>query len=225
MRRVGTAILRFSALAALLIATVCRADEAATRVNKGAAPTIGIEAEVGTGEVIYAEFNRYEVAYARLKSAVKVSDSGMTLPMGRLLEAADDSTAKKPIFCGWEGAAHYCLIDTDADRIFDKAEISLGGRPLPRISGAYAMEYQAAEGASGWRKEIVYQGASAGVARFTFRDFGADWTTPRESREVSYDLAVEGATAILYQGASIEILSATSNGVRYKVKSGFHPAR
>jgi hypothetical protein len=208
---------------AFILACAAAASAAApvSRFNEGSEPAVGVEAEIGTGDVFLASWSRTEVEFARLKSAVKVSDTGMTLPKGMLLEAADDSTPQRPTFCAWQETAHYCLFDTDADRIFDKATISLGARPLPRISGSYVLEYQPAEGSPGWRKELLYQGASEGVARFTFREYGEDWTAPRSSESLSYDLAKEGPSEIVYQGARVQLLGATSNALRYKVIAAF----
>lgn len=208
-------------MVAICVLLLLGSEGASARTNRGHSPEPGAEVEIGTGDVVVSAFEREEVGRARLKSAVKVSDSGKTLPKGMLLEEADDSTPKRPAFCAWDDAAHYCLFDTDADSIFDKATISLGARPLPRISGAYAMEYEAVPGERGWKKELIYQGSSGGVARFSFREYGSDWTTPRASQELTYDLAATGPTEVVYQGAKLNILSADSNRARFKVEAGF----
>jgi hypothetical protein len=209
-------------LAVSIGASLLSADEATTRVNKGASPALGIEAEVGTGDVVYAEWERSELEYARLRSPVKVSDTGMTLPKGLLLESSIAVGGRKDFCVGYESAL-YCFQDTDDDHIFERVKIVGGARPLPRISGPYTLESQARGDLPGWRKEIVYQGASAGVMRFTFREFGSDWTTPRESREVTYDLAPGGSSEVVYQGAKLEVRSATSNSLRFKLVAGFRP--
>jgi hypothetical protein len=193
--------------------------------NKGAEPAVGAEAEVGTGDVVLAAFERQEVELARLKNAVKVSDSGKTLPKGLLLEASGEVGSSRILYCSWHDAARYCLIDADGDRIFEKVTTTLGGRPLPRISGPYSLEYRAADDGLAWRKEIVYQGASGGVLRFTFRVYGGDWSNPTESRDVSYDLAPDGQSEVVYQGAKLKVLSADSNRVRYRVEAGFRTER
>jgi hypothetical protein len=68
----------FVALVMLLAAGA--SGDSVTRVNKGNNPPLESESEVGTGDVLFAQFERSEVELARLKSDVRVSQSGKALP-------------------------------------------------------------------------------------------------------------------------------------------------
>lgn len=208
------------AICALLIASSV-SEDSVTRVNKGSSPALEAESEAGTGDVVFSEFERSEVEFARLKSDIRVSQSGQILPKGLILEASIESGSGRKEYCAGHETAFYCLQDRENNGSFDKVQIVGGGRPLKNVSGGYILEYQPVDDLPAWRKELVYQGASAGVARFSFREYGSDWATPKLSQDLAYDLASEGGTEIVYQGAKIQVLSATSNGVRYKVLSGF----
>jgi len=196
--------------------------DSATRVNKGSHPALNTETEVGTGDVLFTEFERSEVEFARLKSDIRVSQSGKTLPKGLILEASIRLTNGRKEYCKGHDAAFYCLQDTDNDGSFDNVQIAAGGRPLANVSGGYVLEYQPIDDLPGWRKELLYQGAAGGIARFTFREYGSDWTTPKVTQDLSYDLSPEGSTEVVYQGARIQIESATNNAVRYTVLKGFN---
>lgn len=211
------------AICALLVASSVSGDSV-TRVNKGGSPALETESEVGTGDVVFSEFERSEVEFAKLKSDIRVSQSGKILPKGLILEASIETGSGQKEYCKGHDTAFYCLQDRDNNGSFDKVQIVGGGRPLESVSGGYILEYQPVDDLPAWRKELLYQGASAGVARFTFREYGSDWTTPKASQDLAYDLSLDGSTEIVYQGARIQILSASSNSVRYKVLSGFRSA-
>ncbi len=209
----------FSILA-LLIAPPLWGDSE-TRVNKGSGPALNIETEAGTGDVLYSEYERSEYEFAKLKSDIRVSQSGKVLPKGLVLAATPKIVSGRKEYCRGFETALYCLEDTDLNGSFDRVRIGGGGRALPNVSGGYVLEYEPVDDQPGWRKDLLYQGASGGVARFTFREYGSDWTTPKVTQELSYDLSPEGSTEVVYQGARIQVDSATSNGVRYKVLAGF----
>ncbi len=218
MRRVRAGA--FFTICAFLIASPLLGDSA-TRVNKGSRPTLGTESEAGTGDLVLSEFERSESEFAKLKSDIRVSQSGKVLPKGLVLAATLRLASGRKEYCRGFDTALYCLEDSDDNGSFDKVQIGGGGRPLANISGGYLLEYEPVDDLPAWRKDLLYQGAAAGVARFTFREYGSDWTTPKVTQELTYDLSPEGSTEIVYQGARIQILSATSNGVRYKVVAGF----
>jgi hypothetical protein len=207
-----------------LFAAPSVSGDSATRVNKGVSPALETENEAGTGDVVFSEFERSEVEFAKLKSDVRVSHSGKVLPKGLMLEASIEVGSGIKEYCKGYDTALYCLQDRDKNGSFDKVQIVGGGRPLESVSGGYILEYQPVDDLPAWRKELLYQGASAGVARFTFREYGSDWTAPKVSQDLAYDLSPDGSTEIVYQGARIQILSANSNGIRYKVLSSFRSA-
>ena len=188
------------AICALLVASSVSGDSV-TRVNKGGSPALETESEVGTGDVVFSEFERSEVEFAKLKSDIRVSQSGKILPKGLILEASIETGSGQKEYCKGHDTAFYCLQDRDNNGSFDKVQIVGGGRPLESVSGGYILEYQPVDDLPAWRKELLYQGASAGVARFTFREYGSDWTTPKASQDLAYDLSLDGSTEIVYQGA------------------------
>jgi hypothetical protein len=71
-------------------------------------------------------------------------------------------------------------------------------------------------------KEILYQGVGAGVLRLTYREYtGEDMARPAFTQEVTYDMAKDGPTEVLFKGAHITILSAGNTEVRYRVATPF----
>lgn len=205
----------------VLSAPPLRGGDSETRVNKGGGPALNTETEAGTGDVLYSEYERTEYEFAKLKSDIRVSQSGKVLPKGLVLAASPKIVSGRKEYCRGFETALYCLEDTDLNGSFDKVRIGGGGRALPNVSGGYVLEYEPVDDQPGWRKDLLYQGASGGIARFTFREFGTDWTTPKVTQELSYDLSSEGSTEVVYQGAKIQIDRADSNAVRYKVLQGF----
>jgi hypothetical protein len=195
--------------------------ESVTRTHRETRPAVGAEAEVATGDVLLVAFEREEIEFARLTSDVKVAQSGKVLPKGLVLEASLEVGSGRKEYCKGVDTALYCLQDRDNDGLFDKVQILGGARPLPRISGHYALEYQPGEDRSGWRRELVYQGAAAGVVRLTYNEFGADWSQPRMSQDLAYDVPPSGAIEVVYKGAKLQFLEATSNSARYRVVSAF----
>lgn len=222
-RMTNSGFVGFLSIFALLIAPPLWGDDAEIRVNKGSGPALNTDFEVGTGDVLYSEYERSEYEFAKLKSDIRVSQSGKFLPKGLVLAAQPKVISQRKEYCRGFETALYCLEDSDKDGSFDKVRIGGGGRALPNVSGGYVLEYEPVDDLPGWRKDLLYQGASGGVARFSFHEYGTDWTTPKVTKELSYDLSPEGSTEIVYQGAKIQIESATSNSVRYKVLQGFRP--
>lgn len=215
----------FAPIAVLLLsipaASQSEESDTVTRAVRRAEPPLGVETEVTTGDVMLVQFERSEIEFAKLKHDVRVSKSGMVLPKGLLLEASIEVGTGRKEYCKGYEAAFYCLQDRNNDGSFEKAQILGGGRPAPNFSARYELEYKPAAELSGWRKELLYQGAAAGVLRITFREFGNDWSIPKTSQDLTYDLVAGDSTEVVYQGARLQILSAASNGARYKVVSGF----
>lgn len=195
--------------------------ESVTRVNSGSVPPLGAKSTAGTGDVLLSEFERHEVEWARLRADTRVSQSGLTMPKGTLLEGEFETSGGQKEYCKGFEAALYCMKDRDGDGSFDKLQILGGGKPPEHFSARYELVYQADPEQPAWRKELIYQGASSGFPRLTYREFASDWNTPTVSQDLSYDISPSGPTEIVYQGASIVFSGATSNGAEYTVNSGF----
>lgn len=208
-------------LALILMAMSTRLDaESVTRINRGSTPVVGTEATVGTGDVLYTEFERQEVEWARLRSDTRVSQTGLMMPKGTLIEGEFEGTGGQKEYCKGFETALYCMKDRDGDGSFDKLQILGGGKPPEHFSARYELIYQPTE-EPGWKKELIYQGAASGVLRLTYREYTNNWTAPTVSQDLSYDISPAGSTEVVYQGARLVFSSATSNSASYTVTSGF----
>lgn len=208
-------------LALILVATSAQLDaEPVIRVNRGVSPAVGTEATVGTGDVLFTEFERQEVEWARLRSDTRVAQTGLMMPKGTLLEGEFEGSGGKKEYCKGFETALYCMKDRDGDGSFDKLQILGGGRPPEHFSARYELIYQPTD-EHGWRKELVYQGVTSGILRLTYREYTNDWTTPTVSQDLSYDISPTGPTEVIYQGTRLVFSSATSNSASYTVTSGF----
>ena len=218
--RVGGQRSRLAIALLALLATPLMADSV-TRQNREVIPPVGTEAEVGTGDPILVSVNRLEIEFARLKADTRVSQSGMMLPKGLLLQGDLELGSGQKEYCKGYEAALYCLKDRDGDGAFDKVEIVGGGRPVEHLTARYDLVYEPATEGHGWRMELIYQGASAGVLRLTYREFSSDWTRPTAVQNLSYDISPSGETAVTYKSARLSFSSVTGNGARYTILADF----
>lgn len=70
--------------------------------------------------------------------------------------------------------------------------------------------------------ELLYQGVGGGVLRLTYREYtGDDLARPAFSQDVTYDIAPDGPTEILFKGAHLTILGASNTAIRYRVDTPF----
>lgn len=84
-------------------------------------------------------------------------------------------------------------------------------------------------GGQGQTKELLYSGVSNGQLRLTYREFEAqasgqsntaNFARPAFSQDVQYDYS-GGTTEINFQSVQIEVQSADSRQISYKVMNGF----
>jgi hypothetical protein len=197
------------------------AASSASRVSRHAEPAVGSEATVATGEPLLSVYEQTEVEFARLKSDALVSQSGMILPKNMLLECDIEQGSGLTECCKGYKAALYCLKDLDHDGKFDKVQIVGGGRPVEHRYVPYETVLQPDTDQPRWKRELVYQGAAAGVLYLTYRQFSADWSRPDVSQDLAYDIAPSGSTDVTYKGAHIIFTSIDGNSAHYKLAAGF----
>jgi hypothetical protein len=77
------------------------------------------------------------------------------------------------------------------------------------------------EAPTGFKRELVYQGAAGGTLRLLYREYVNDLARPAFSQEATYDLSRSGPTLATFKGAQIEVLEAGNAGIRYRVLRGF----
>ena len=216
MRRAFLAI----ALAAIANSAFC--DDVVRRVVHESKPAVGTHATAAPGDVLYTEYEATESMFARLRSDAHVSQSGMTLPKGLLLEC-DNAVGSGIADCckGYESAL-YCLQDRDHDGKLDKVKIVGGGRAVEHLYAPYDVVWQTLDAEPHWKKSLTYQGAAGGILHVTFQETGAS----EQTRELSFDIAKDGPTAVVYQGLRLSVSKADSTSIEYTVVSGFgEPAR
>jgi hypothetical protein len=164
-------------------------------------PEIGVEAAVASGEPLLFASEETVVDWARLKSDVLVSKSGMILPKNLLLECDLEHGSGEKECCKGYSAALYCLKDLDHDGKFDKVQIVAGGRPVDHLFAPYEIVPQPDPEQPRWKRELLFQGAAAGVLHLTYHQFPADWSRPDVSNDLVYDVAPAGPTEVTYKGA------------------------
>jgi hypothetical protein len=94
----------------------------------------------------------------------------------------------------------------------------------PNVRLKYELKEEAVESAMRGEGsyELLYEGVGGGVLRLTYREYtGEDLARPAFSQEVTYDVASNGPTEVLFKGAHITVLSAGNTEVRYHVDTPF----
>lgn len=71
-----------------------------------------------------------------------------------------------------------------------------------------------------FKYELLYQGTSKGVLRFSYREYVNDMARPSFFQEVSYDVS-SYPTEVGFKSVRIEVLGTDNSGIRYRVLSGF----
>lgn len=201
--------------------TAVLADDVVARFTHESKPQVGSVATAGPGEVLYLEYEQNETRFAKLKNDARVSQSGMTLPKGLMLEC-DIAHGSGSVDCckGYETAL-YCLQDRDHDGKFDRVKIVAGGKPLEHLFTPYETIWQTSESAPHWRKSLTYQGSAGGILRATFQGDGSG--SGSQTHDLSFDLAKEGATDVFYEGMHLMITKVDASRIEYTVISGFSP--
>jgi len=203
----------------------------------GAAPDKGVETQVGVGESVYREFAVEEAVRARLTEASKVSNK-LTVPAGTELlpERVDWQQGFGTV--AWCSSSHrygrsallgrpqqaVCFSDRTWDGVFEYAAIR-GYGTLTLSPTGYRYEVFtvpiSGEAPTGFKRELVYQGAAGGTLRLLYREYANDLARPAFSQEATYDLSPSGPTLATFKGAQIEVLEAGNAGIRYRVLRGF----
>jgi len=76
-----------------------------------------------------------------------------------------------------------------------------------------------AKGKSGFQQELIYNGRVGDMGKFLYRELSNDLLRGSFSQEVQYDLSED--SMIGFKGLRIEVLEATNQSIRYKVKKSF----
>jgi hypothetical protein len=189
--------------------------------NRLASPEIGSESTVSSGEPLFSSSEETVTEWARLKADALVSKSGMILPKGLLLECSIEHGSDLKECCKGFSAALYCLKDLDHDGRFDKVQIVVGGRPVEHLNAPYEIVLQPDPEQPRWKRELIFQGAAAGILHLTYRQYSSDWSHPDVSNDLVYEIAPSGSTEVAYRGVHVVFESITGNSVRYKLASGF----
>lgn len=192
-----------------------------SHVTRQTEPEVGSDATVATGDPLLTAYEQTEAEFAKLKSDARVSQSGMVLPKNTLLECDIEHGSGLTECCKGYEAALYCLKDRDHDGKFDKVQILGGGRPVEHLYAPYETVFQPDTDQPRWKRELVYQGAAAGVLHLTYRQFSSDWSRPDASQDLAYDIAPSGSADVSYKGAHVIFTSIDGNSAHYKVAAGF----
>jgi len=210
---------RLVALALLLSAVPCFSEDVVTRFVRHKEPDLGVPAKAAPGDQIYVEYEQTETMWAKLKSDARVSESGMILPKGLLLECDIAHGSGQTDCCKGYEAALYCLQDRDHNGRFDKVKILGGGRPFEYVSAPYEIVYQPKDDLPRWRKSVVYQGVAGGVLHLTYEEISNG--APKSTRELTFDVAKDGPTDVVYQGLHLVFSTVDSAHVEYSVTAPF----
>lgn len=172
-------------------------------------PAPGETVEARPGEAMAATFNYDEVKVIH-------TEPGFMLPavveQGRKSVTAYLMQNSK--YC--VPAADACWADKDNDGDLDKAGYPRGSSKVEDVP--YETGVQLLEASSdGFRSELVYLGASAGVLRLAYREYVNDMARPAFAQELTYDLSSSGPTTIAFQDQVFEILEAGNMRVQYQL--------
>lgn len=212
-------------------------------------PQLNIESAAGPGDPLYSE-TVIDPGQKSTRVAVLLSEAGIfhnqeALPAGTELSLVflqvgsplhyAGAAVGSPAACldsAFEagplgGAKSFtCFQDLDGDGLFERTFVrglrAIRDPPLVRYELRNRVDPVPDETTT-FKGELVYQGAGGGILRLAYREYSNDMARPAFSQEVTYDLATEGPTSIVFKGAKIEILSAGNSGIRYVVTEAFSP--
>ena len=93
----------------------------------------------------------------------------------------------------------------------------LGGRHVGEVAGGAKIEHVAASDQEfdGFRRELIYTGASGGSVRLTYREFVNSMARPAFTQDLSFDLSP--GVEIGYKGARLKVIGAGGTSIEYEL--------
>lgn len=197
-------------------------------------PAIGEVSTAEVGESLYKEGIR--TVSKRYKAVLKGDvtskmDRGYVLSVkagsgGAMLMRSD---TRAPLLCFMtqptgilgafgDGNVLGCLVDTGKNQVFDRSMFASYDRLFP-LSGPIQYDVTVSETASespdDFHVDVLYQGASKGEVKISYREYSHGVARPAFTQDVSYELQADGTAAIGFKGMRIKVLKATGQEIRY----------
>jgi hypothetical protein len=120
------------------------------------------------------------------------------------------------------GAAVACLVDNENDGYFDYAMFATREKHFPLVAKVpYRLgkiQEEVTTDRTSFRQELIYQGVSNGVVRFSYREFSSGIARPAFTQDLTYDLPKDGRTVITFRDLVVQINAATNKKIDYVVK-------
>jgi hypothetical protein len=188
-------------------------------------PEIGIETTKAIGEILVAEGTRSEIYGVEVSTPMP--DGTVTAGLYRETKATDGYECFDPVLSS--GASIKRMPSSECFLAYNKALRSLQRATLNEFgmifylgeipSSNYQFRKFNLENTNSFQKTLIFTGKDKDLLRFTYREFADDYARPAFSVDVVYDLSE--SRIIQYQKLKMEILSATSTQITYRLITNF----
>lgn len=199
-------------------------------------PALGEVAHAEVGESLYSEFARTVVKElsGTVSESVVVSMENYRLdvPAKSVRPILVRKGGQSPMICfpvkrtgfgkmfgshGYSG----CLVDTQGNMTFDTAAFAhrSGGFPLDKPVPYTVQAYETSSvEADKFQIDVLYQGASKGEVKISYRESLNGIARPAFTQDVAYELAPDGTAEIGFKGMRIKVIKATGQSIEYVIE-------
>ena len=190
--------------------------------EKGSNPELNDTTKTTVGSTIYREFD-YKVTPA-IKLEKDLNSSQFNFSANSKLMALQEND--KTIYTSMNRNLGDYVSDFDVDGKIDhikaREDILKDWTPLENPVPYKKAESVKTENSEGFEIELLYQGMKQNSITILYREYKDDFARPAYTQKVEYELNKEDTTEIVFKGAKIKVLGASSNDLTYEVLKGFN---
>lgn len=190
--------------------------------EKGSNPELNNTKKTTVGSTIYREFD-YKVTPAIELEKDLISSQFYFAANSKLMALKENN---KTIYTSMNSNLGDYVSDFNNDGKIDhikaREDILKDWTPLKNPVPYKESESVKTENSEGFEVELLYQGKMQNSITILYREYKDDFARPAYTQKVEYELNKEGSTEIVFKGAKIKVLGASSNELTYEVLKGFN---
>lgn len=231
MKKIGSTFFLLLTLSGCATVSVLEVNKPAEE-RVGKVPALEVVSTASVGNAVFSQFRYWSRTGFRMKDAYQ--NSGLlgkynVLEGEFLFKAAIDG---QTVYCTERKAysdhlagpiSTACFVDPSESGQFKEVKARPGMIWL-NTDISDTVRYERSElitpKSDAFKYELLYQGTSKGVLRFSYREYVNDMARPSFFQDVSYDVN-SYPTEIGFKSVRIEVLGTDNAGIRYRVLSGF----
>jgi len=190
--------------------------------KKGSSPELEDTSSVYVGSSIYTEFNYTVIPTIKLKQELKngeidfpANSQLMALRENNRIIYTSSSLNLGDYLADFNNDNHIDHIKTKENILKDWSVLK---NPVSYVDGKSIKS----KSSKGYQFQLLYEGKSKNSIKILYREYKDNLARPAFTQKVDYDLKENDNTEIVFKGAKIIVIAATSNKLTYKVIQGFN---